>query len=75
MTMTLRDDVWTKALTEIVENGNLRISDLGLDDGDEHTARRVLREMVDHGWLEQDSRRAAIYERGELADEYLQPTK
>lgn len=65
--MTLRDEVWHHVLLQLIKHGPFKISDLPFNEKQRHTARRVLREMEDTGWLTRESNRAAIWKPGEKA--------
>lgn len=69
--MTLRDLVWDDVLRRLPEAETIRLQDLDFDDRQRHTARRVLREMAELGWLERAPTRLHIWTPGPLAKLYL----
>lgn len=66
--MTLRDDVWDAALTEIVENGTFAIKDLEFEKSQRHTVRRVLGEMEALGWLSRTDSEKRTWQLGQKAE-------
>ena len=66
--MTLRDSVWHEAILMIYKKDSFKISELPFDDGQYHTARRVLRSMEQKGYLMRTSQGSSIWRRGPLAD-------
>lgn len=71
--MTLRDEVWNAALRELTaaEESKFKIGDLGFEDSQRHTVRRVLREMEELSWLERENDRSHIWYPGESARQLL----
>jgi len=66
--MTLRDDIWDDVLFRLVHEGKFKISDLGYDESQRNTVRRVLREMEEQGWLSRESEQASIWRLGPKAE-------
>ncbi|MDB2237039.1 hypothetical protein [Halorubrum ezzemoulense] len=66
--MTLRDSVWHEAILMIYKKDSFKISELPFEEGQYHTARRVLRSMEQKGYLMRTSPGSSIWRRGPLAD-------
>jgi hypothetical protein len=66
--MTLRDSVWHEAILMIYKKDSFKISELPFEEGQYHTARRVLRSMEEKGYLMRTSQGSSIWRRGPLAD-------
>ncbi|WP_199240728.1 hypothetical protein [Halorubrum sp. SP3] len=62
--MTLRDRVWDASLTMLVNRGKFKLKELPVEESERHTARRVLRTMIELGWVKKESKHAAIYRLG-----------
>lgn len=69
--MTLRDQLWDEILRTLCEVDSFRLSDLPFDGSQRYTARRVLRDMEDRGWLSREHERALDWHPGELAEKHL----
>lgn len=66
--MTLRDDAWDRILTVLVNRGKFKLSELGFDNSQIHTVRRVCRTMRKKDWLIKESDQAAIWRAGPKAE-------
>lgn len=62
--MTLRDDVWHEVLSTLATQQKFKISELGFEDSQRHTVRRVLREMESRGYLKRDNKQSPFWQRG-----------
>jgi hypothetical protein len=71
MTRTVRDQIWSAIIEQLVIEGEFRVSDLGLDESKNQTIRRVCREMEKMGYLTRDSKRSKTWKAGERADLHL----
>lgn len=69
--MTLRDDSWNAVLSQIAANGKFKMNHLPFKKKEQHTVRRALNEMEKFGWLERESRHAAIWRAGPKARSML----
>lgn len=69
--MTLRDDAWNAVLTQIAATGKFKMGDLPFKKKEAHTVRRALNQMEKFGWLERESRHAAIWRAGPKARSML----
>lgn len=66
--MTLRDDVWSEVILMIYKQESFKMADLPFEEGQLHTARRVMRSMEEKGYLMRTSKGSSIWRRGPLAD-------
>jgi hypothetical protein len=66
--LTVRDRVWDAALTTLVNRGKFKLSDLPFDESQTATVRRVLKTMIELGWLKKDSKGSSIYRLGPKAE-------
>jgi hypothetical protein len=69
--MTTRDDVWGKVLKKLVEEGEFRVGDLGIEESKRHTVTRVCKEMESLDYLTRENSNSKIWRAGKLADEHL----
>lgn len=66
--MTMRDDIWNAALEQLVATGKFKsihiMTNLGLEEAQRQTVRRVLREMEEQGWVERETEQSSIWRLG-----------
>ena len=60
--------MWDAALTTLVNRGKFKLSDLSFDESQTATVRRVLKTMIELGWLKKDSKGSSIYRLGPKAE-------
>lgn len=69
--MTLRDQVWDTTLVLLADSETFKLSDLGFDESERHTVRRVLQRMEELDWLSRETKNSSIWHKGPKYREYF----